>query len=255
MIATGEYNPFSLLGKTILVTGASSGIGKAIAIECSRMGAAVYITARNKERLTNTFASLEGPDDKHKLYQADLLKKEDVDHLVAGVGMLDGIVLCAGIGLTLPFQFATREKFDDIFDTNFFAPIELLRLLYKKKKINRSSSVVLMSSLGGTHIFSGGNSIYGASKAALNSIMKFCAKEFAPRLIRANSICPGMVETPLIHRGTLSEEQLKADMERYPLKRYGKPEDIAYLAVYLLSGASSWVTGQSFVIDGGVSIK
>lgn len=255
MIAEREYNPFSLYGKTILVTGASSGIGKAIAIECSRMGAAVYITARNLERLNDTFASLEGTSDKHKLYQVDLLKKEDVDYLVAGVGMLDGIVLCAGIGLTLPFQFATREKFDDIFDTNFFAPIELLRLLYKKKKINKSSSVVFMSSLGGTQIFSGGNSIYGASKAALNSIMKFCAKEFAPRLIRVNSICPGMVETPLIHRGTLSEEQLKADMERYPLKRYGKPEDIAYLAVYLLSGASSWVTGQSFVIDGGVSIK
>lgn len=255
MIAEREYNPFSLYGKTILVTGASSGIGKAIAIECSRMGAAVYITARNLERLNDTFASLEGTSGKHKLYQVDLLKKEDVDYLVAGVGMLDGIVLCAGIGLTLPFQFATREKFDDIFDTNFFAPIEVLRLLYKKKKINKSSSVVLMSSLGGTQIFSGGNSIYGASKAALNSIMKFCAKEFAPRLIRVNSICPGMVETPLIHRGTLSEEQLKADMERYPLKRYGKPEDIAYLAVYLLSGASSWVTGQSFVIDGGVSIK
>lgn len=255
MIAACEYNPFSLHDKTILVTGASSGIGRAIAVECSKMGAAVYITARNKDRLNGTFAILEGPKDRHRLYQADLLKKEDIDGLVTEAGVLDGVALCAGIGLTLPFQFATREKFDDIFDTNFFAPVELLRLLYKKKKINKGGSVVAMSSLGGTRIFSGGNSIYGASKAALDSIMKFCAKEFAPRRIRVNSICPGMVETPLIHRGTLSEGQLQADMERYPLKRYGRPEDIAYLAVYLLSSASSWVTGQSFVIDGGVSIK
>ena len=115
--------------------------------------------------------------------------------------------------------------------------------------------MVILSSLGGTQIYSGGNSIYGASKAALNAVMKFCAKEFAPRMIRVNSICPGMVDTPLIHRGTISEEQLKMDMERYPLKRYGRPEDIAHLAIYLLSDASSWVTGQGIIIDGGISIK
>ena len=129
-----------------------------------------------------------------------------------------------------------------------------MRLLYKKKKLNKSASIVILASLGGTAVYSGGNCIYGASKAALNSVMKFCAKEFAPRKIRVNSICPGMVDTPLIHRGTVSEEQLQEDMLRYPLKRYGKPEDIAYAVVYLLSDAASWMTGQSMVLDGGMSI-
>lgn len=250
-----EYNPFSLSQKKILVTGASSGIGKSTAIECSRMGASVYVTARNAERLHETLSSLDGGTENHKLIISDLLKIEDVEMLISELDSLDGVVLCAGKGLTLPFQFASREKFDDILNINFFAPVELLRLLYKKKKINKGGSVVILSSLGGTQIFSGGNSIYGASKAALNAVMKFCAKEFAPRMIRVNSICPGMVETPLIHRGTVSDEQLKMDMEKYPLKRYGRPEDIAYLAVYLLSDASSWVTGQGMVIDGGISIK
>lgn len=158
-------------------------------------------------------------------------------------------------GVTLPYQFASREKFDGIFDVNFFSPVELLRLLYKGKKFNKMASVVILASLGGTRIFSGGNSIYGASKAALNSIMKFCAKEFASRKVRVNSICPGMVDTPMVHRGTISEEQLKEDMERYPLKRYGLPEDVAYSAVYLLSDASSWITGIDLIVDGGISIK
>jgi NAD(P)-dependent dehydrogenase (short-subunit alcohol dehydrogenase family) len=85
--------------------------------------------------------------------------------------------------------------------------------------------------------------------------MKFAAKEFATRKVRVNSICPGMVDTPLIHRGTVSEEQLEEDKKKYPLGRYGRPEDIAYAAIYLLSDASSWVTGQSMILDGGISIR
>ena len=111
-----------------------------------------------------------------------------------------------------------------------------------------------MASVGGNHIYNVGNSIYGASKAALNSMMKFCAKEFAVRKIRVNSICPGMVVTPLTKPSTFTAEQLKADMETYPLKRYGQPQEIAYAAVYLLSDAASWVTGHDLVIDGGLTI-
>lgn len=248
-----SYNPFSLNEKTILVTGASSGIGRQTALECAKLGAKVIITGRNAERLQQTYDELEGEG--HKQIIADLLNEEDVKKLLGNTGAVDGVVLCAGKGLTLPVQFCTREKFDDIFNINFFSPIEVLRLLYKKKQINKEGSVVILASLGGTQVFSGGNSIYGASKAALNAMMRFCAKEFAPRKIRVNSICPGMVDTPLIHRGTISDEQLEQDKERYPLKRYGKPEDIAYGAVYLLSDASSWMTGQDIVMDGGVSIK
>lgn len=248
------YNPFSLEGKTVLVTGASSGIGKQIAIECSRLGATVIITARNQERLQQTFDELAAGAG-HKQIIADLTVQADIDALVAACPEINGIALCSGIGLTLPMQFATREKMDDVFNTNFFAPFELLRLLYKKKKIQKQGAVVVLSSLGGTHIFSGSNGVYGASKAALNSAMMFCAKEFASRKIRVNCICPGMVDTPLIHRGTVSDEQLKENEKLYPLGRYGHPEDIAYAAVYLLSDAASWVTGQSLVLDGGISIK
>lgn len=250
------YNPYSLEGKTILVTGASSGIGKATAIEASKLGATVVITARDAARLQETFDQLEGQGEReHKQIIADITDENQLNVLLVEVPTLQGLVLCAGKGLTLPIQFATREKFDDIFNVNFFAPVELLRMLFKKKKLEKESSVVMLASLGGTQIFSGGNGIYGASKSALNTVMKFAAKEFASRKVRVNSICPGMVDTPLIHRGTISDEQLLEDQKRYPLGRYGKPEDIAYAAIYLLSDASSWITGQDFVLDGGVSIK
>lgn len=249
-----NYNPFSLEGKRILVTGASSGIGKATAIECSKMGASLIITGRDPERLQQTFSQLANQEIGHQQVIADLTSDQGIDNLVSSVGIVDGVVLCAGRGYTLPFQFATREKFDEVFNINFFSQTELLRLLYKKKALAKEASVVIIDSIGGTRRYSNGNSIYGASKAALLSIMKFCAREFSPRKIRVNCLCPGMVDTPLIHLGTLSEEQIQADIDRYPLKRYGKPEDIAYSAIYLLSDASSWVTGHDLVIDGGCSI-
>lgn len=251
-----NYNPYSLIGKTILVVGASSGIGQATAIESSRLGASVIAVGRNEERLQQTLSSMYSSEEtNHQYIIADLLHDEGIENIVSNVSNIDGLMLSAGKGLTLPIQFATREKFDEMFNINFFSQVELLRLLFKKKRLNKGASVVLMSSLGGTQVFSGGNGVYGASKAALNSIMKFCAKEFAPRKIRVNSICPGMVDTPLIHRGTVSEEQLQEDMKRYPLKRYGTPKDVAHLAAFLLGDASSWITGQDFIIDGGISIK
>ena len=239
-----NFNPFSLEGKTILVTGASSGIGRETALTCARMGASVVITGRNADRLNETFDLLETSNKTQIL--ADMTNKDDVEALVASLPPLDGAVLCAGNSITLPLQFGTREKFDDMFNVNFFAPIELLRLIYKKK--------VLVASIGGTHSFMPGNGVYGASKAALNSVMKYAAREYASRKIRVNSICPGMVDTPLIHRGTITEEQLIEDAKRYPLGRYGHPEDIANGAVYLLSDASSWLTGHDLIIDGGFSI-
>ena len=248
-----SYNPFSLEGKTILVTGASSGIGKATAIECSKMGAKLIICGRDEERLEQTLKSLEG--DGHKTFIGDLTNQDTIEDLVSSITNVNGVVLSAGKGLTLPFNFSTREKFDNIFNINFFSPIELLRLLNKKKKIANNGSVVVIISIGGTGRFSVGNSIYGASKAALNSMVHFCAQELAGKLIRINGMCPGMVETPLIRKGTLSDEQLKEDMSHYPLKRYGQPEDIAMGAIYLLSDAATWVTGHSLVIDGGITTK
>lgn len=247
-----NYNPFSLTGKTILVTGASSGIGQTTAVVCARMGANVVITGRDAGRLQETASQIVNPP--ALSIAADLTVSEDVDRLVAALTPLDGAVLCAGNSTTLPLQFGSREKFDEMFNINFFAPVELLRLIYKKKILQKGASVVLIASIGGTHSFMPGNGVYGASKAALNSVMKYAAREYASRRIRVNSICPGMVDTPLIHRGTITEEQLAEDAKRYPLGRYGKTQDIANGAVYLLSDASSWLTGHDLVIDGGFSI-
>lgn len=244
-------NPFALNGKAILVTGASSGIGQACALACSQMGATVTITGRSSERLQQTADGIHTPVTQ---LVADLTSHEELEQLVASLPALDGAVLCAGNSITLPLQFGSRDKFDEMFDVNFFAPVELLRLMYKKKVLNKGASVVLIASIGGTHSFMPGNGVYGASKAALNSIMRYAAREFASRRVRVNSICPGMVDTPLIHRGTITEEQLAEDAKRYPLGRYGQPMDIANGAIYLLSDASSWLTGHDLVIDGGFSI-
>lgn len=249
-----NYNPFSLAGKTVLITGASSGIGQATAVACSRMGARVVVTARNQERLQQTFEQLNPAVEGHTQLLADLTSHDELERLLEMLPQLDGAVLCAGNSTTLPLQFGSREKFDEMFNVNFFAPVELLRLLYKKKRLNKGASVVLLASIGGTHSFMPGNGVYGASKAALNSIMKYAAREYASRRVRVNSICPGMVDTPLIHRGTITEEQLVEDAKKYPLGRYGVPEDIANGALYLLSDASCWLTGQDLVIDGGFSI-
>jgi NAD(P)-dependent dehydrogenase (short-subunit alcohol dehydrogenase family) len=247
-----QNNPFSLEGKKVLITGASSGIGYATAIECSRMGANLVITGRDKERLESCLNTLIGNG--HTLIQADLTNKEDMGQLIDQVPALDGIVICAGQGTTLPIKSANTQKYQDIFDINFFAPVELLRLLFKGKKLNSGASIVIIASIGGTFRFEPANAVYGTSKAAVNTFMKFAAIEFAAKGIRVNSICPGMVETPLMKNGRFSEEQLEAYRETYPLKRFGKPEEIGQAAIYLLSDAASWVTGTSLVIDGGMSI-
>ena len=247
-----KFNPFSLQDRTILVTGASSGIGRTTAIECSRMGAHLIITGRDQTRLDEVKGELDGTG--HLAVIADLTIEDQVAALLEQLPVVDGVVLCAGQGTVVPFKMADRKKLDPIFEINYFAPVELMRLLIKKKKLAAGASVVFVSSIGGVESITIGNSIYGASKAALNSAMRFCALELAPKRIRVNSVCPGMVNTRLIKGGAVSEEQHQADMQKYPLKRYGEPEDIAHGIIYLLSNASSWVTGHSLVIDGGYTI-
>ena len=245
-------NPFSLEGRTIFVTGASSGIGRRTAIDCSRMGALVIITGRNKERLDEVMGQMDGTGNLAVI--ADLTQQDQLEHLLEQLPLVDGVVLCAGQGTVVPFKMADRKKIDPIFEINYFAPVELLRMLLKKKKLANGASVVFVSSIGGIDSITIGNSIYGASKAALNSAMRFCALELSPKKIRVNSVCPGMVNTKLIKGGAVSEEQHQADMQKYPLKRYGVPEDIANGIIYLLSDAASWVTGHSLVIDGGYTL-
>lgn len=248
------YNPYSLEGRTILVTGASSGIGKVTAIECAKMGATVILTGRNEERLNETLAGLDNVGKEHKAIVADLSVPEELEKVVTVAEKINGLVLCAGAIKTLPFNFCKRASVDKIFEVNFFAPMEILRLFAKKKQLTDSASVVIVSSIGGVYTHVSGNCVYDATKAAINSIMKSAARELAPKKIRVNSVCPGMVNTPLINLDALTAEQFEADKAAYPLKRYGDPIDIAHGIIYLLSNAASWVTGHSLVIDGGYTI-
>lgn len=247
-----QDNPFSLAGKKVLITGASSGIGFATAIECSRMGASLFLTGRDEFRLQDCHQKI-GAD--NEVITADLTIKEELEKLVDNSPILDGVVICAGKGTTLPIKSATTQKYQDVFDINFFAPAELVRLLVKGKKLNNGASIVMIASIGGVYQFEPANAIYGTSKAALNAFMRFAAIEFAAKGVRVNTICPGMVETPLMRNGRLSEDQLNAYRESYPLKRFGKPEEVGQAVVYLLSDAASWITGTSLVIDGGATIR
>jgi len=246
------YNPFSLTGKTILVTGASSGIGRAIAVECSKMGATIILTARNEERLNETLSQMEGVG--HSIVLADLSNENERKRLVAASPVLDGLVNCAGIGKTLPFQFVTAEALASIMNVNFIAPVLMSAELVKGKKFSKNSSIVFISSISGVVCVWGGNSMYSASKGAVNGVMKNMALDLASKGIRVNSVNPGTVETHMIDAGTISTEQWEEDRKRYPLKRHGRPEEIAYPVIYLLSDASSWVTGTGIIIDGGLTL-
>ena len=251
-----SYNPFSLEGKTVLVTGASSGIGRTTAIECSKMGASVIITARNEERLKATLDSLNTEfGQEHQMVLADLSSQEGVNALVDELPHLDGVSLNAGIVKTLPVKFINKDDLTEVLNVNMMGPILLAQRLLKKKKITKGSSVVFTSSIGGVMISTVGNTMYGVSKGGLNAFMKGMALEMASIGIRSNSVNPGFVATSILSAGTISEEQLKKNVSAYPLGRFGKPEDIAYAIIYLLSDASAWVTGHTLVIDGGVILR
>ena len=249
-------NPFSLEEKCILVTGASSGIGRGVAVACAQMGAKVVVSGRDESRLNETLSSLAG--DGHTAIIADLSLQDGIDHLVAQCPPVNGLVLSAGISNICSVKYLDRTMLENITSINQFAPILLTSALLKKKKLQKKSSVVFIASMSGVFVGNTGESPYSASKGALSGFVKSAAFELASQAIRVNAICPGVVETPLLSLSneTFSEEQLKETMlQRYPLKRFGKPEDIANGALYLLSDASSWVTGINLLIDGGYCLS
>lgn len=249
------YNPFSLEGKTILITGASSGIGRGTAIECSKMGAQVVLTGRNAERLQETLDQMEGNN--HLLMVADLTIEEDLNSVIDKMPSLNGVVHCAGISQIKMAKFMDKESLDNVFDTNVFGPLLLNSALLKKRKIQKGSSIVLISSISGVYASQVGESAYGATKAALSGYAKSAAIELASQGTRVNCIHPGVVETPLlsVSNGTFSEEDLENLKKKYPLKRFGQPEDVARCVVYLLSDASSFMTGASLLLDGGFTLS
>jgi len=210
------------------------------------------ITGRDEQRLNLTYSQLEGSG--HLKLVADFKIEDELVALVNNIPEIDGLVNVAGIVKTLPFQFVNRVELMNIFDVNFFSPVLLSQKIVKARKLKKGSSIVFISSIEGTVTTHIGNSMYAASKGAVSAISKNMALELAAKKIRVNCILPGMVETPLINLGEITEEQLEADKRLYPLKRFGKPEEVAYAIIYLLSDASSWVTGSNLLIDGGFTL-
>ena len=232
-----------------MVTGASSGIGRAVAIMCSRMGARIVATGRNAERLEETLAMMEGDD--HIMLRADLTVADDIAHLSEACPMLNGIVHSAGVMSRRLSRQIEQEDIEEVMRPNFEAPVLLQKEILKNKKLHPGGSVVFIASRAASAP-SVGNGIYAASKGALISYSKVLALELSGKKIRVNCICPGMVWTDLIRRDS---EQAGADYTEaqndYPLKRFGEPDDVAALAVYLLSDASGWMTGSVIDLTGG----
>lgn len=248
--------PFTISGKTILVTGAGSGIGRSTSIECSNMGANVIITDINAESLAETLTMLDVSNgQKHESFVADLTNQEKLDELVSSIPVIDGLVSNAGISKVLPIQFLNDQDFNRIMDINAFAPMYLTQKIYKKKKISKGGSIVFTVSISGVCMVSMGGVMYAVSKNALDAFMRNAALEFAAKNIRVNSVNPSRVNTNLIkNNNSYSQADLEKDMLTYPLRRYAEPEEIAYAIIYLLSDASAYVTGHSLIIDGGKTL-
>lgn len=244
-------NPFSLEGKTILVTGASSNIGRQIAVKCSEMGANVIITARNEERLKETVEKMAGKG--HRIIQSDLSDAEQIPDLVDQMPELDGVVMCAAIFRTTPIRNNRRKYTEEIFKTNTFANIDLVQLLLKNKKIKDGGSILFISSVAANRPYAG-NALYSATKGAINSFCQVLAIEQGNRKIRANCVSPGIIKSDMAQADwAVTQEELDKEEARFPLG-FGHTEDIAYAAVYMMSDASRWVTGTNMIVDGGQSI-
>lgn len=243
------FNPFSLEEKTILVTGASSGIGRTTAVLCSKMGAKVVITARNEERLKETLSMMEGNGNFYII--ADLTNEIDIKNLTDKLPLLDGVVHNAGVGNRVLCKAVKEIDIDSVFTPNVKGPILLQKYLLKQKKVKNEGSIIFIASRA-PYAPSIGNAIYAASKGAILGYAQVLALEVAPRKIRVNSILPAMVWTELIAKDA---EFMGVDynelQKKYPLQRYGKPEDVANLVIYLLSDASSWMTGSAIDLTGG----
>jgi NAD(P)-dependent dehydrogenase (short-subunit alcohol dehydrogenase family) len=246
----GNTTPFSLDGKKVFITGASSGIGRSISIECSKLGANLIISGRDETRLKETYDCLIGTG--HKFLVADLSSEKDLENLAGQIESLDGIVHSAGIIKRIPLKLISSKSFEEILKINLLAPALITSRLHKNKLIKNGASVVFISSVG-SNLASLGNIMYMSTKGALNSFMKGIALELAENNIRANAIEPGMIKTNLTK--TIPDEALEEDIKRYPLGRIGTPEDVAWAAIYLLSDSTRWMTGSIIKIDGGLSLR
>jgi NAD(P)-dependent dehydrogenase (short-subunit alcohol dehydrogenase family) len=242
----------NLQGKTILVTGASAGIGSAVAKLCSDLGAKVCITGRNMDRLMEVSKQL---NIESELFQADLTLEKELDDLVKALPCIDGWVHCAGIIEPFPIKFIQSKHIKSMFTINFDSACLLSSKLMQLKKINTSASFVFISSISAQHPYKGG-SLYAASKAALESFSRSIALEFSSKGVRSNCISAALVETEMFEKtkNALSERELLGILSSYPLG-IGKPMDVAHASAFLLSDQSSWMSGTTMTLDGGLLLN
>jgi NAD(P)-dependent dehydrogenase (short-subunit alcohol dehydrogenase family) len=249
------FNPFSLAGKHVLVTGASSGIGLAIAVACARMGARITATGRDEARLAQMLALLNQiSGEAHRSVMADLTQAADRERLaVALEGNIHGVVHSAGISRLCPVKMMSADHLQEIQRTNVEAPVLLTQQLLRGNRIEAGGAVLFIASIA-AHIGVAGVGAYSASKAALLAMSRCLAMEVAKREIRVNCLSPALVETPLMDATAQVVGSLEQQRAQYPLG-FGKPEDVAHAAIFMLSSASRWVTGTTLVMDGGLTIS
>lgn len=247
-------NPFTLQGKNVLITGGAGGIGSAVAKVAIGLGARVILTDIRRDALMDTLATLQESlsDGENLCFTADLTDANQLSALVDFCPVLDGVVCNAGVMKLTLTQFITEDELTRIQKINLNAPILLTRSLLKKKKIRKGGSIVFTASAAGVYRVSMGNGIYATTKCGIDAFMRTVALELGPKGIRCNSVNPGMVETALI--GSFTEEQKEKERQNYPLRRFAQPEDIANGIAFLLSDASSFVTGTALKIDGGMTL-
>lgn len=248
-------DPFTLKDKTILITGASSGIGRSCSIECSKNGANLILIARNEEELKKTTLLASGT--KVEIIIADITNCENLEEMIGEkvevLGKISGFIHCAGIERTLPLKNHNTLLYNNIFAINVIAGFEIAKILSLKKYKDEISSFVFISSVAGI-VGEAGKVGYSASKGAVISGARSLAIELARINIRVNSISPAMISTPILEKmfEDIGEEASKEIIRKHPLG-IGDPEDIANVCVFLLSNASKWITGANLVVDGGYS--
>jgi NAD(P)-dependent dehydrogenase (short-subunit alcohol dehydrogenase family) len=242
---------FALEGKTVLVTGASSGIGRQIAIHVAALGGKVVITGRDEQRLSETLSQLHGQG--HISLKADLTVTDEIASLSRQVPALDGVVHSAGILSPYPAKFIGEHDIESAFNVNYKAPVLLMTALFKNKKINKNASIVFISSFSSHYPYATG-ALYTGSKAALENYAKVLAVENAGSGLRSNSILPSLVKTDMYEKTKEALSKTPEAVKKYEnfyLRGIGETEDVANIVTFLLSNASKWITGQSFVVDGG----
>ncbi len=244
-----------LSGKTILVTGASSGMGAQTAILCSQLGAKVVLVARREDKLQEVLGKLEGEG--HMYYSFDLGNVDGIEDFIKQVitetGPLDGFVHSAGISSTRPLKMIKPNILREVMEINFNSFVEITRCITKRKCFNPGLSIVGISSISST-LGNQTKTAYCASKAAMDAVVRCFAKELAPNGVRANTVCPGMIDTAIYEKfkdnaGDSYDAKMRMDRQYLGL---GKPIDVANMIVFLLSDASRLITGANIGVDGGM---